>query len=562
MKAKLEMRRKTLVSALMVLFVVSIIPVLAGVDPIEGGVDLTVTVVVPLIADAGGPYSCTEGSSVTFDGGGSTGSIVSYSWEFGDRGTGTGPTPSHTYTAAGEYTVTLTVTDDDDLIASDTTTVIVTSKIISSPARGALNIKPTADAGPDQTVDVAQMVEFSGANSTDPDGYLTSWTWDFGDGAEASGETASHTYSEPGDYIVKLTVVDVRDGEDTDTCTITVKEHAIPTPPVSPFLDNLTVTPSELELGDNVTIGLDIMNPNDGAIGYGFDMEIGELILNIWVDLEAYESKIVSRTITPTAIGTYNVTVHGMTGNFTVEAPEIPPTPAKFEVTDILITPKEVEPGDEVTISVLVTNIGEETGDYTVTLDCEDLPAGPYLRVQETVTLEGGESERVEFEVSRDIEGTYTVTVDGLTDSFEVKAPLEPEPPEPAKFVFSNLNMIPDENLTITISVNATNDGEETGNYTVRLKLNTVVIDSEEVTLEGGESITTSFEVTRDAGTYTVEVEGLTGTFTIAPTEEQPFWWTSPGYVAGIVIVVTSAGAVIYYIWKGKLLSTIFSNPK
>jgi len=429
-----------------------------------------------------------------------------------------------------------------------------------SPPRPSINILPIADAGPNQTVDVGQFVEFSGANSTDPDGYLTSWTWDFGDGTEASGVNVSHRYLMGGNYTVTLTVMDVRTGEDTDTCKITVKEHVIPVPPLPPFLDNLTITPAELELGDNVTISLDIMNPNDGAISYGFDMEIGELILNIWVDLEAYESKTASRTITPTAIGTYNVTVHGMTGNFTVNplpTPPTPPRPAEFEVTNLIITPEEVEPGDEVTISVLVTNIGEETGDYTITLD---LPAGPYLRLQETVSLEGGESERVEFEVSRDIEGTYTVTVNGLTGSFQVKAPLEPEPPEPAKFAFSNLEIIPDENLTITISVNATNDGEETGSYTVKLKLDGIVIDSEEVTIEGGDSITTSFEVTRDEGTYTVEVEGLTGTFTIAPTQEPPFWM-QPGYIAGIVIVVTSAGAVIYYIWKSKILSTIFSNP-
>lgn len=40
------------------------------------------------------------------------GSVVSYSWDFGDGSTGTGPTPSHTYWSPGFYTVTLTVTDN------------------------------------------------------------------------------------------------------------------------------------------------------------------------------------------------------------------------------------------------------------------------------------------------------------------------------------------------------------------------------------------------------------------------------------------------------------------
>ena len=65
------------------------------------------------------PYSqSSAGIPLSFDGSGSTnpdGSIVSYAWDFGDTTTGSGPAPSHTYTAAGPYTVSLTVTDDDGL---------------------------------------------------------------------------------------------------------------------------------------------------------------------------------------------------------------------------------------------------------------------------------------------------------------------------------------------------------------------------------------------------------------------------------------------------------------
>lgn len=75
------------------------------------------------IADHGGPYSGEINIPVAFDGSLSVdldGSIVLYEWTFGDSGTATGVNPTHTYTAEGAYTVTLTVTDDGG--ATDTAT--------------------------------------------------------------------------------------------------------------------------------------------------------------------------------------------------------------------------------------------------------------------------------------------------------------------------------------------------------------------------------------------------------------------------------------------------------
>jgi hypothetical protein len=65
-------------------------------------------------ADAGGPYSGVVGSLVVFDGSASSdadGDALTFEWDFGDGGTGTGDMPSHAYGAAGDYDVTLTVTD-------------------------------------------------------------------------------------------------------------------------------------------------------------------------------------------------------------------------------------------------------------------------------------------------------------------------------------------------------------------------------------------------------------------------------------------------------------------
>ena len=76
-----------------------------------------------------GSYTGTEGVPVSFDGSGSSdpdGSIVRYSWTFGDGATGTEATATHTYAQNGTYTVTLEVTDNDGLKATNSTTAAIT----------------------------------------------------------------------------------------------------------------------------------------------------------------------------------------------------------------------------------------------------------------------------------------------------------------------------------------------------------------------------------------------------------------------------------------------------
>jgi len=84
----------------------------------------------PPVANPNGPYSGTVGQAVNFSSSGSydpDGTIVSYSWDFGDGSTSNKANPSHTYNSAGTYTVKLTVTDDQGATDTKNTTADITS---------------------------------------------------------------------------------------------------------------------------------------------------------------------------------------------------------------------------------------------------------------------------------------------------------------------------------------------------------------------------------------------------------------------------------------------------
>jgi PKD repeat protein len=168
------------------------------------------------IADAGGTYSGTVGVALGFDGSGSNdpdGSIVSYDWDFGDGNSATGSNPSHSYAAVGNYNVTLTVTDDEGASNQDTTTANI----------GAVdNASPVADANGPYNGTVGEPVSFDGTGSTDSDGSIVAYDWDFGDGSAGTGPTPTHTYATDGTYNVTLTVTDNSNAGDSATTTATI----------------------------------------------------------------------------------------------------------------------------------------------------------------------------------------------------------------------------------------------------------------------------------------------------------------------------------------------------
>lgn len=220
----------------------------------------------------------TLAQSATFYGSGSSdadGTIVSYHWDFGDSTSGDGVTATHTYTTAGTYQVTLTITDDDGATATATISVLV-------------NAPPIAVIASISTVTFGGATAFDGSASSDPDGIVAGYQWDFGDGTTSNGVTATHTYAVAGTYSVVLTVTDNNGA--IATATTTARIDAPPIARIAPV--------STIILGEAITFDGSGSSDADGTIA-GYQWNFGDGMTGTGS----------STTHTYTAAGTYPVTL-------------------------------------------------------------------------------------------------------------------------------------------------------------------------------------------------------------------------------------------------------------
>jgi PKD repeat protein len=194
----------------------------------------TVTVTEPVPntpPSAGFTVSCSDLScSFTDASGDSDGSIAAYAWSFGDGTGSAAKSPTHTYAGAGTYSVTLTVTDDAGATDASSRSVTVTEPVINTP--------PSADF----TVSCADLsCSFTDASS-DNDGSIVGYTWDFGDGTGASAQNPSHSYAKGGTYTVTLTVTDDAGATASASATVSVSGAALTVNGITPNVLSAKVT--------------------------------------------------------------------------------------------------------------------------------------------------------------------------------------------------------------------------------------------------------------------------------------------------------------------------------
>jgi PKD repeat protein len=210
----------------------------------------------PTASFAATPTSGTVPVNVAFDATGSTdadGSIASYAWTFGDGNEAIGSAPSHTYTAAGTYTVTLTVTDDDGATAQSTATITAADPE-NAPPKASFTATPDSGTAPLE-------VAFNAGASADPDGEVSSYQWSFGDGNAASGVAPSHTFTAAGTYTVTLIVTDDDGATDTAQTTVGVAKAGNTAPTAA-----LSAVPSSGDAPLDVTFDASGSSDHEGGI--------------------------------------------------------------------------------------------------------------------------------------------------------------------------------------------------------------------------------------------------------------------------------------------------------
>ena len=147
--------------------------------------------------------SFIEGDTIQFMASGNNPKGAKFLWDFGDGSGSSGKAVEHIYTDEGTYVVTLTVVDGENRIGVSKEEVDIVYR----------NQAPTASldatyGGFGQQVKVNSIAFFDAGASSDPDGDVLEFEWDFGDGSTSSLLRPNHQYNSIGNYTVTLTVRD------------------------------------------------------------------------------------------------------------------------------------------------------------------------------------------------------------------------------------------------------------------------------------------------------------------------------------------------------------------
>jgi len=226
------------------------------------------------------PVEPQPGETVLFNGTSSLdldGLVESFAWDFNGDGIpdSIAPIAEYAFASAGLHSVILTVTDDDGNMHSVTRAVEVSSQ----PSAPAGVIPPIADfAYLPANPEAGAIILFNATLSTDPDGQITSFAWDFdGDGeTDSAAAIVNHSFPEDGVYDVSLTVTGNSGSTDTLTLQVVVGS-GVAAPPATlitllPPIADFEYSPANPQTGSLVLFNGTLSTDPDGVIAaYAWD---------------------------------------------------------------------------------------------------------------------------------------------------------------------------------------------------------------------------------------------------------------------------------------------------
>ena len=184
-------------------------------------------------------------------------------------------------------------------------------------------------------------------------------------------------------------------------------------------------------------------------------------------------------------------------------------SPARFEVSNLAVSPVDVHPYETITVRATITNTGDLTGSFEAILIVDS----EVVRNQ-TKTLKGGSSETIAFDIIADTVGEHQVSLGNMVAIFVVK-----KSPTAATFTVSELKINPtsiNSGEKVDISVYIENTGDLAGTYPIVLYVDDETMETREVALDGGGRMTLSFSFSADTiGKHTVKIGDFQGVFEV-----------------------------------------------
>lgn len=291
----------------------------------------------------------------------------------------------------------------------------------------------------------------------------------------------------------------------------------------------------EVETGSDASRELSISVPDDIIVGDTFDIEVTAEDEPV----EGVTVKVNTSTIGETdADGLVEYTAEEV-GTFKITATKDDYTTAnknmevnvEKEKMSLNVSPETVYVGDTITIEALKTIGGDPIEGANVSVD-GDLIGETDSDGQITYTTE----EVGKIKISASGEGFIDKSTEVNVKDYE------------AIFEFSNLVVDPIEvtaGKEATITIDAENTGNAAGEYDVELIVNDSSVDSQQISLDVGQSTTVTFEHIEEApGSYTVEIEGQEATYTVKEKSSILLY-------ALIAIILLLGGGIAYMFTKG-----------